>query len=180
MSVFTAGGFLTRDQADAYINALLGLLGSEDPVTVLMATPAALHRELRQFSARDLHTPEAPGKWAAAMVFAHLADSELVTSFRLRMILAHDRPTLTAYDQDLWAGALHYDRSTPEENLERFSVLRKANLLLWAGASVEELARVGLHGERGEESVDRLRCLAAGHDLLHLRQLARIRVTIGG
>jgi len=179
MSVFTASGFLTPEQADAYSNALLGLLGNEDPIAVLAATPAALRQALGQFPAADLRTPEAPGKWSAAMVFSHLADAELVTSFRLRMILAHDRPTLTPYDQDLWASGLHYDRVAPAENIERFSVLRRSNLVLWAAATPEELSRVGIHGERGEESVDRQRRLLAGHDRLHLNQLGRIRGAVG-
>jgi hypothetical protein len=178
MSVFSARGFLTPAEADAYSNALLGLLGTQDPVTVLRATPAAVAHELERFPAAALTTPEAPGKWSAAIVVAHLADAELVGAFRLRLTLAHDRPPITPYDQDQWAGRLHYERATPAESLERFTVLRRANLLLWAEASPEELARVGVHGERGEESVERQRRLYAGHDLMHLRQLARIREAV--
>lgn len=179
MSVFSASGFLNPEQADAYSNALIGLVGTDDPVLVLRATPAALEAALKRFPADRLGIPESPGKWSAAMVFAHLADSELVTSFRLRMILAHDRPALTPYDQDLWASGLHYDRVSPAENVERFSVMRRANLVLWADATPQELSRVGIHGERGEESVERQRRLLAGHDLLHLNQISRIREAVG-
>ena len=42
-------------------------------------------------------------------------------------------------------------------------------------ASPQDLKRVGVHAERGEESVEHLRRLYAGHDLLHLQQIARIR-----
>jgi hypothetical protein len=34
---------------------------------------------------------------------------------------------------------------------------------------------VGVHGERGEETLEHMRRLHAGHDLLHLQQLERIR-----
>jgi hypothetical protein len=54
-------------------------------------------------------------------------------------------------------------------------VLRRANLRLVDGASPAELQRVGVHVERGEESLERLSRLYAGHDLLHLRQIDRIR-----
>jgi DinB family protein len=178
MSVLSATGVLNPAQADAYSTALLSLLGDRDPISVLRETPAALYRELEALSPSVLRTPEAPGKWSAATVFAHLADSELVGAFRLRMILAHERPPLAPYDQDLWATRLHYERTDPRENLERFTVLRRANLVLWADASPDELARAGLHGERGEESVDRMRRLYAGHDLAHLRQLARIQTAV--
>jgi hypothetical protein len=175
MSELSAKGFLDPNQADAYIQALLDLLGTDDPIDILTATPETLQRELITFPPGKLRTPEAPGKWSAFTIFAHLADTELVSSFRLRMILAHDKPDLTAYDQDLWATRLHYDRTTAEENLARFTALRRANIHLFAGATAEERQRVGIHGERGEESVDRLCRLVAGHDRAHLRQLARIR-----
>jgi hypothetical protein len=180
MSVLSATGRLSPLQADAYTTALLDLLGTQDPLTVLRDTPAAVGRELGLIPRDRVAKPEAPGEWSAAIVVAHLADAELVGAFRLRLILAHERPPLAPYDQDLWADRLHYERATPQEILERFSVLRRANLLLWAEASAEELARVGLHGERGEESVERQRRLFAGHDLAHLRQLARIRMAVTG
>ena len=50
---------------------------------------------------------------------------------------------------------------------------------LWQRLSPTDLMRVGLHGERGEESLERMRQLYAGHDLLHLRQLQRIRTPLG-
>ena len=156
------------------------MVGEQDPVRILSETPDLLQRELAAFPAGLLRTPEAPGKWSAATVYAHLADAELVTGFRLRLILAQERPPLTPYDQDLWSTRLHYDRATPEESLARFTVLRRANLQLWANATEEELARAGLHAERGDESVERQRRLMAGHDLLHCRQLVRIRAAVSG
>jgi hypothetical protein len=114
------------------------------------------------------------------MVIAHLADSELVGSFRFRMVLAHDRPALQPYDQDLWAGRLRYERSDVDESLDRFTALRRSNMRLFESCAPADLARVGLHAERGEESLDRMRRLYAGHDLAHRGQLARIRMVVTG
>jgi hypothetical protein len=94
------------------------------------------------------------------------------------MVLAHDRPAITGYDQDLWATRLRYEDADPRQAIQEFSVLRQANLRLLARASASDLARVGLHAERGEESVAHMIRLYAGHDLLHLAQLARIRKAI--
>jgi len=180
MSVLTGSGHLTPAQADAYGAALLQLLGTQNPLDVLRSTPAALRAELERIPTSQLTTREAPNKWSASMVIAHLADSELVGSFRLRMILAQERPALPAYDQDAWATRFHYEQADLEASLERFDVLRRANLDLWAGATSAELSRVGIHGERGEESFERMRRLYAGHDLAHLRQLQRIRGVVTG
>lgn len=178
MSILTGKGLLTPDQADAYSAALLELLSDRDPVAVLRETPDALREDLALFSPSQLGLREAPGKWSARMVIAHLADSELVGAFRLRMILAQERPAIAAYDQDDWADHLGYEQADVEERLERFTVLRRSNLDYWANASAAELARVGLHAERGEESLERMRRLYAGHDLAHRRQLARIRQAV--
>jgi hypothetical protein len=45
-------------------------------------------------------------------------------------------------------------------------------------ATPAELKRVGVHSERGEESIEYLVRLYAGHDLLHLRQIDRIRAVV--
>ena len=108
----------------------------------------------------------------------HLADSELVWGYRLRMVLAQDRPPITGYDQDLWAQRLDYAHADVGQAIADFQTLRTANLRLIDRATAADLQRVGVHAERGEESVEHMIRLYAGHDLLHLRQLERIRTTL--
>jgi hypothetical protein len=108
----------------------------------------------------------------------HLADSELVWGYRLRMVLSHDRPPLTGYDQDLWADRLGYRDADAQEALNCFGVLRRVNLRLLDRATAADLQRVGVHAERGEERLDHMVRLYAGHDLLHLRQVDRIRAAL--
>ena len=175
MSTFTNAASSTPDEIAAYVAALLDLLGGSDPCTVLGQTTVAIQRFLDTVTSDVAGRPEAPGKWSIREVIQHLADSELVGGFRLRMVLAHDRPRLTGYDQDLWAERLHYRDADIRAAFDQFAALRRANLPLWQGLSQTDLSRVGLHGERGEESLAHMRRLYAGHDLLHLRQLERIR-----
>ena len=175
MSVFSNSASSTPEEIAGYVQALLGLLGDADPVSVLRQTPAALEQFMDTVPAASVTHPEAPGKWSIRDVVQHLADSELVGGFRVRMVLAHDRPDLTGYDQDLWANRLRYREVDAHDALEQFIVLRRANLRLWQNLSADDLRRVGLHRERGEESLGHMRTLYAAHDLLHLRQVERIR-----
>jgi hypothetical protein len=112
-------------------------------------------------------------------VVQHLADSELVGAFRFRMVLAHEAPALPGYDQDLWAQRLSYHDSDVATALQEFSTLRQANLRLLRRATPEDLRRVMRHSERGEEPLGHMIKLYAAHDLVHLRQIARIRQAIG-
>jgi hypothetical protein len=175
MSVFTNPSSRSIAQARAYTAAILELLGEQNPIEVLQQTAPALRRAVAGLSAQQLGESEAPGKWSTRQVLQHLADSDLVWGYRVRMVLAHDRPPLTGYDQDLWADRLRYNESDPEQALAEFALLRQSNLRLLRRASREDLMRVGVHAERGEESVALMIRLYAGHDLLHLRQLDRIR-----
>lgn len=175
MSVFTNPSSRAGDDAAAYVSAVLALVGDRDPQEILRGTPEALRVAIVGLPLEALRRPEREGKWAIVQVLQHLADSEVVWAWRMRLILAQDRPALTGYDQDLWADRLRYAEADPNEALELFDVLRRANLRLVSHAAPADLARVGVHAERGEESLDHLRRLYAGHDLLHLRQIARIR-----
>lgn len=178
MSVFSNRSIDPPQERAKYSKAVLELVGGREPLRVLRETPAAAARAIEGLSAPQLRKPEAPGKWSIAQVLQHLADSDLVWGWRVRLILAQDRPTLTGYDQDLWAERLHYADADPQEALEQLRVLRRGNLGLIARATPADLERVGVHSERGEESVGYLCGLYAGHDLLHLRQIARIRASL--
>jgi hypothetical protein len=178
VSVFTNAASRSIEQAREYTAAILDLLGTRDPIAVLHDTPNGVRSALSGRSESQLSQPEAPGKWSMRHVVLHLSDSDLVWGYRLRMVLAQDRPPLTGYDQDLWAERLRYDQAPIEQALDEFAVLRRSNLRLVSGASAGDLERVGVHAERGEESVAHMIRMYAGHDLLHLAQLERIRNTV--
>ena len=94
------------------------------------------------------------------------------------MPIAEDRPPLTGYDQDAWASRLGYADSDPRDSVVLFRELRKSNLRLIERATPDDLQRVGIHVERGEESLAHHLRLYAGHDILHLNQLKRIRQAV--
>ena len=135
----------------AYAGAILNLLGGGESFTVLRATEAALRHAIDGLSPAQRRQPESTGKWSIAQVLQHLADSDLVWGWRVRLILAQDRPTITGFDQDLWATRLKYEDSDPDEALTTFAVLRRGNLRLIERATPEDLQRVGVHSERGDD-----------------------------
>lgn len=171
-------GATTRNVAE-YVTAVLALLGDRDPIEVLRATPEALEDSVANVPAAALTEPEENGKWSIAEVCQHLADSEIVWSYRLRMVLAEDKPHLVGYDQDVWADRFGYRDVPVGESLALFSAARKSNLRLLARLTPSDYRRVGRHNERGQESVRDLVALYAGHDLVHLGQVERIRQRLG-
>src|SRR5258708_11109459 len=166
---------LPVDHPGEYALRLLNRLADRDPSSVLEGTPVALHAAFDVLDDDTIHRPEAPGKWSMIHVANHLADGEMVVGVRIRMIVAHDRPPITAYDQDLWANNLRYGDARLADVLDQFGSTRAANVRMARRLTREELDRYGVHEERGGESAAYTLRLLAGHDLVHLDQLARIR-----
>lgn len=177
MSVFSNTSQDSAEDRARYAPAILDLLGSREPIDVLRETPDKAKRAIAGLDADQIRRPEAAGKWSIAHVLRHLADSEVVWGWRMRLILAQDRPPITGYDQDLWADRLHYADAPAGDSLDALRVLRRDNMKLIERATPHDLERVGVHSERGEESAGYLIRLYAGHDLLHLNQVERIKGT---
>jgi hypothetical protein len=163
----------------AYQRLLLDALGSDDPAQVLGGTPAEI-RALIPEAGAHLRVRPADGEWSVLLCIAHLVDAEVAWAPRFRFVLAHDRPELPGYDQDLWNDRLHSDEEDPEALLRLFEPLRASLLDLSRRTTGADRARVGLHRERGEESFDLMFRMLAGHDRVHLAQARRALATARG
>ena len=175
MSIFSNPITRAAGEADDYTKAVLDLVGDRDPLDTLAELPARVEQLIEGLEPDRLRQAEAPGKWSMLEVVQHLADSELVWAYRLRVVLADADPLLTGYDQDRWAARLHYNEVDPAAALGQIRAIREMNLRLLGSLTPEEMKHTGRHSERGEESVEHMLRLYAGHDLVHLRQLSRIR-----
>jgi len=161
----------------AYQDLLVSLVGTDDPAEVQSSTPAAIRALLADAGDLADRRP-ADGEWSVLECVAHILDAELVSSGRYRWILAHDQPELIGYDQDAWVDRLHHPAERPEEMLDTFEALRRANLALWRRTPEADRDRFGVHRERGPESYGLTFTLIAGHDRFHLDQARRALETL--
>jgi len=165
--------------AQTYVRALLDLLGDQDPFEIAAKQLPWLERRTAGLDDATLRRAEAPGKWSAIEVIQHLADTEVVLAWRTRQILTVDRPEIQGYDQDAWARTLGYAAMPLDMALGQLRGVRAANLRLWRSLTPAELAREGLHSERGPESLDLLIRMMGAHDLVHRRQIDRVLAAAG-
>jgi uncharacterized damage-inducible protein DinB len=161
--------------ADAYVKRMVSNVLGKNPLDVLRATPRKLRQLVKGLKKQQLRFEPAPGKWSIAQIVTHLADTEVVLAFRLRMVLAQSGTSLQAMDQDKWAAGLNYAEANVNEQIELFSTLRKSHLALWDSLCDEDWQKYGMHEERGKETVERMTQHFAGHDINHLRQIEAIR-----
>lgn len=178
-SIFSNPAGTAKEDATAYVRALFDLLGTRDPYKVQEELYDVIVSEVTGLDDAMLRLPEKPGKWSILQVVQHLADTELVYGYRIRMILTHDRPAIAGYDQDAWANGLDYNEVNLKDALEQLRVLRTLNLRLLRSLTEEQLDREGVHSERGPESVRTIVSMIAAHDLLHRNQILRIKKANG-
>lgn len=148
-------------------------VGKRDPLELMSKAPKRFKRLLEGRTEKELEWRPAPGKWSIKEVLAHLADGEFMIGSRLRFVAAMDRPTIVGYDQDAFVARLGTESRTAEECLEEYRQLRAINVALLARLPKEAFSRVGVHTERGEESLGHMVRLYAGHDVVHEEQIAR-------
>lgn len=158
-----------------YIKLLLDTLGDRDPFPIHESTPGQVEQAIAGLNDAEIRRPEKPGKWSILGVIQHLADSDLVYGYRIRMILSQPAPDIQGYDQDLWAKELKYGERRVADALLDFRTLRAANVRILKSLTPAQLDRYGVHSERGKESIGQMLKLYAAHDLVHLKQIERIK-----
>jgi hypothetical protein len=163
-----------QETAEQYRNRMFGYVGDQNPVQLEAAAPAKLAKLLKGVSPAVARKRPAPEKWSIAEIVAHIADTELVSGYRIRAILGQPGTPIIGFDQDVWVTALHYDKRDLKKSYEQYRALREANLALVKSLAPEQWKHSGMHNERGEESVERIVRMMAGHDLNHFSQIERI------
>jgi hypothetical protein len=125
----------------------------------------------------ELDARPAPNKWSARQIVHHLADSEMTSAIRLRMLIAVDNPQIFGYDQDVYARRLHYDRPL-DASLEAFKGARRSTAALLDCLSEAEWQREGTHTEHGRYSVARWLEIYAAHAHQHADQIKIARGSV--
>jgi len=115
------------------------------------------------------------GKWSAAEIVHHLADSETTSGLRLRRLLVEDHPLIQGYDQDAYAAALSYNRRDIAPSLEAFRSARATTAQLFDYMSDEDWRREGTHSESGSYGVEDWLKIYAAHAHNHAAQISRLK-----
>jgi len=135
-------------------------------------------RALDGFPAAQLTARPFPGKWSAAEIVHHLADSETQSAVRLRKLLVEAHPVIQGYDQDEWARALHYQKRPIEPSLQAFRYARETTLQLFEHMTEADWRKLGWHTEAGSYHTERWLEIYADHAHGHAEQITRLRAAL--
>src|ERR1700751_5998012 len=163
-----------QETAEQYIGRILGYVKGQDAIKVQRTTAAKLKKSIAGLTPAQLKWRPEPAKWSIAEIIAHLADAEIVASWRMRSVVGENGITIQPFDQDQWASVFQYRSRDAKRSLEVFRVLRENNLAMLKEIGPEVGDNYGMHLERGKESIAPLTRMFAGHDTNHILQIERI------
>ena len=133
---------------------------------------------LNDFPADSLASHPIPGKWSAREIIHHLADSETVSSIRLRRLLAENHPVIQGYDQDEYATRLKYNERDIAPALEAFHAARANTAQVIERMNDEDWKREGSHTESGRYSAEDWLKIYAAHAHNHASQIRALRAAL--
>lgn len=162
------------ETAEQYIRRILDHVDGQDPIKVQRSTAAKLKKLTHRLTPKQLKWQPEPGKWSIAEILAHLADAEIVGSWRMRSVIGEDGITIQPFNQDAWASAFQYSKRDAKQSIEVFRVLRENNLSMLKALPREAWDNHGMHLERGKETLAHVVRMFAGHDANHVVQIERI------
>lgn len=130
---------------------------------------------LAGFTPEMLTAKPLAGKWSAAEIVQHLADSEMQSALRLRKLLAEDFPVIFGYDQDTYAEKMYYNERDIAPALDAFRGARATSTQLLERLTEADWQREGWHTEHGRYSLEKWLELYAAHAHGHADQIRRLR-----
>jgi len=163
-----------QETAEQYIHRILGYVEGQDALKVQRTTAAKLKKAITGLTPKQLKWRSEPGKWSISEIIAHLADAEIVASWRMRSVIGENGITIQPFDQDAWASVFQYRDRDAKGSLQVFRTLRENNLAMLKEIPRETWENYGMHLERGKESIAHLTRMFAGHDTNHVLQVEGI------
>ncbi len=147
----------------------------QQAIEEIAATPAKMRAAAKGLSDSQLDTPYRQGGWTVRQVVHHVPDSHLNAYVRLKLALTEDKPTIKPYNEAAWA-ELADSKSTPIEVSQTLLDSVHARFVqLWRSLKPEHFARVLIHPEHGERTVDWLLFLYEWHGKHHTAHITELR-----
>ncbi len=91
------------ETAEQYRTRLATYVEGTDPIAMQREATGTITRLIEGVADAKLKDQPTPGKWSVTEILMHLAEDELVSTWRYRQMLEHETPELAGFDQDLWA-----------------------------------------------------------------------------
>ncbi len=137
------------------------------------------HEQLKQaiegLPENQLKWKASPEQWSVTEVLSHLADHNIVVSFRIRELLSGSAAPLPAFRQDPWVSSARANESSADDILDVFRALLVFNSRLFRRLTGEEWGKSGVNVKGETVTLQQAVQAFIDHVQTHLRQIERIK-----
>lgn len=140
--------------------------------------PAVLEYAVHGLTEQQVRAKPGPGEWSIAELVAHLADSDVVGSDRMKRVIAEPDASLLAYDENAWNDRLYMQSAPIDLAVALFGANRRWMERILRTCSDEDFARAGVHSETGRKTLADLLATYVGHLDHHLKFLYAKRANL--
>jgi hypothetical protein len=137
-------------------------------VDILERTPADLRALVAGLDDARLDTPYRPGGWTIRQVVHHLPDSHLNAYIRMKLAATQDGPTVTTYDEQLWAQLPEAAAGPIGMSLDLLTALHARWVAFLRGSPAATFQRHFQHAEWGRVTIDEALLMYSWHCRHHL------------
>jgi hypothetical protein len=143
-------------------------------IEIIETFPEKLESLVSHLRRHHLDSPWRDGGWTVRQIVHHLVDAHVNLYIRMKFVLTEDNPTLTPYNQDLWAELPDAHRSgiTPSLVMLRGLHHRCADML--RNLTEKDFGRTSYHPEVGEMTLYNLMETMAEHSSHHIEQIKQL------
>ena len=153
-----------------YYERYVSLVAETDILNVLGAQPTQLQDMLTAMPEERGAFRYAEGKWSIKELISHLIDGERIFAYRALRISRADETPIEGFEQDGYIENSHANDRSFGELLEEFSLLRRANMIMFKNLDDSDWGQRGTASDAGV-SVRALAYIMAGHIAHHLNIL---------
>jgi uncharacterized damage-inducible protein DinB len=147
----------------------------QQAIEEIASAPAKLRAAVKGLSEVQLDTPYREGGWTVRQVVHHVPDSHLNAYVRLKLALTEQKPTIKPYEEAAWAELADSKSAPIEVSQVLMDSLHGRWDRLWRSLKPEHFARVLVHPEHGERTVDWLLFLYEWHGKHHTAHITELR-----
>jgi len=141
----------------------------------IAAAPAKLRAAVHGLNAAQLDTPYREGGWTVRQLVHHVPDSHLNAYVRLKLALTEEKPTIKPYDEAAWANLADSKNVPIEVSLALLESVHTRFDSVWRSLRPEQFARLLVHPENGERTLDWLLFLYEWHGQHHTAHITELR-----
>jgi hypothetical protein len=154
-------------------------LPNAEAVEAYRARASMPKRGIEGLTREHLLSHPVKGTWSIQQIVVHLMDADLIASYRMKRIIAEERPRLDCYDETAFSRLLFCDRLDAAAACEVFRLNRELTATMLHALPDAAFERAARHPEIGELSLGRLVRLYCFHVDHHMKFLTEKRALLG-